>query len=476
MNQEKNKIIKHVNPDDFNDVAKIASCEDNTIDNVFIEKYAADYDELNECDLLTINEDEKSYVSNKKYHICPVCHNKTLIEVPEVDSDYYICDECGAEGYGYSDYNGNIVIKESTKKTDVIDTSSLTEDIDETVINLIKEADKLADDLYNRPDDKSPCDILTDAGFDEVGDHFLIKTITENDTEYRIVFNFTRYNATYGAAPVEYYVTVDGKIPSGYTTSKTYIEKEDDKDDDFVEAFSTTFDETNSISEKYENPKEMEKGYSTPLLHDANWTKDIEQCSEMLKDADTNAQEAAKNRLIKIHQEILDNLDDFDEFDSYWKEKYQEAKRLLKSYLDDIPVEIKKLASNESLEKDVKPASLTEASYGGAYDIVDDQYFTKDDLNEFIDDVLEAVDEHFGVRNFTEIYDADITNGIISLTLSFKGYEESYSTKIDMRKIKVPRDLIKHYSNEFIKYFIDKFEEAIDNDYIDFKQTASSTK
>lgn len=32
-----------------------------------------------------------------------------------------------------------------------------------------------------------------------------------------------------------------------------------------------------------------------------------------------------------------------------------------------------------------------EASYGGAYDIEDEMYFTKDELLEFIDDVIDEL-------------------------------------------------------------------------------------
>ena len=102
----------------------------------------------------------------------------------------------------------------------------------------------------------------------------------------------------------------------------------------------------------------------------------------------------------------------------------------------------------------------------GAHDIEDDQYFTREDLDEFVSYVIEEIEGNLNVKNVIEIYDGDIDGNILSLTLSFEGYEEQYRTRIDMRKIRVPSDLVRRYADEVIEYFTSKFQEAIDNEDI----------
>ncbi len=115
-----------------------------------------------------------------------------------------------------------------------------------------------------------------------------------------------------------------------------------------------------------------------------------------------------------------------------------------------------------SLSDDDLDEEFIEA-YGGAFDIEDDQYFTRKDLDEFTDYIIEEIERNLNVNDIIEVYDADINDNAISVTLSFEGYEEQYQARIDMRKIRVPSDLVKRYADEFIEYFTYKFQEAIDN-------------
>ena len=88
---------------------------------------------------------------------------------------------------------------------------------------------------------------------------------------------------------------------------------------------------------------------------------------------------------------------------------------------------------------------LNEASYGGVYDIADDQYFTKDDIVEFADNVAEKVNNNTGkafkvtdvnmdtpTKLYVELEDAE--HGTISTQI-----------KIDFRKVRKPADLVKVY-------------------------------
>lgn len=97
--------------------------------------------------------------------------------------------------------------------------------------------------------------------------------------------------------------------------------------------------------------------------------------------------------------------------------------------------------------------------YGGAFDISDTAYFTRDDLDEFSDYVVEKLSDasHADIiADVVECYLDEDTN-ILELTLSYGEYEHTLETKIDMRKIKIPKDLIKAYSDMFVNYFLNKF-------------------
>lgn len=110
-----------------------------------------------------------------------------------------------------------------------------------------------------------------------------------------------------------------------------------------------------------------------------------------------------------------------------------------------------------------------EASYGGAFDIKDDQYFTREDLNEFAYEVINKV--------------ADLTNGDIYLDLISIYFEEdkslemtveiddeeySYCKVIDMSKIKIPSDLNIKYADEYANGLINEINSN-NSEYLDYQ-------
>lgn len=94
-------------------------------------------------------------------------------------------------------------------------------------------------------------------------------------------------------------------------------------------------------------------------------------------------------------------------------------------------------------------------SYGGAFDIGDTDYFTREDLNEFAEDVMQKIEDATQadpiIANVIECYIDENNN--LELTISYMGYEHTHKEKIDMRKIKTPKDLIKAYSHKFAEDF-----------------------
>ena len=99
--------------------------------------------------------------------------------------------------------------------------------------------------------------------------------------------------------------------------------------------------------------------------------------------------------------------------------------------------------------------------YGGAYDIADYQYFTKEEIVEFAETVAEDVSADVGETY--EVYDVYIDydkRGQQTLVINLGNDESEYTVnkRIDMRRIKKPTDLFKAYFN----YFVDKFVTEIE--------------
>lgn len=87
-------------------------------------------------------------------------------------------------------------------------------------------------------------------------------------------------------------------------------------------------------------------------------------------------------------------------------------------------------------------SQLGEASYGGAYDIADDQYFTKEELVEFGEDVVDSLNSL--AYSKAELESIFIDNNIIEITIAWDGNEITVKQPIDMRRIRKPKDLDKY--------------------------------
>lgn len=124
--------------------------------------------------------------------------------------------------------------------------------------------------------------------------------------------------------------------------------------------------------------------------------------------------------------------------------------------------------SDSKFDKSFKESFyLNEASYGGAFDIEDDQYFTRDDLDEFGYAIEEALNDKtdLPIFNYAGCW---IDRDWLELTMECDGYEVSWHTKIDMRRIRTPRDLFRKYSAQafdwFEKTITDYLKESLTED------------
>ena len=111
--------------------------------------------------------------------------------------------------------------------------------------------------------------------------------------------------------------------------------------------------------------------------------------------------------------------------------------------------------------KVIERPSMNEASYGGAFDIADDQYFTREDLDDFSEEVLNHINETF-VTQF-DVNACFIDDGVLELEVTNDEYGDyTISEKIDMRKIKEPWHLKRAYASWFASELINDIKRSND--------------
>lgn len=104
---------------------------------------------------------------------------------------------------------------------------------------------------------------------------------------------------------------------------------------------------------------------------------------------------------------------------------------------------------------------LDEASYGGAFDIEDSQFFTREDIDNFAEEVLNHINETFEEQ--FHISGAYITEGVIELEISNETLGDfSCNKAIDMRKVKEPWHLKRAYATDCAADLINQIKEVSD--------------
>ena len=128
----------------------------------------------------------------------------------------------------------------------------------------------------------------------------------------------------------------------------------------------------------------------------------------------------------------------------------------------------------EDLDKLGLAHSLEEANYGGAFDIDDDQYFTKEEIVDVAEKVCEHLNEIYSDKfDVSDVYMETPTIIHVEIT-SKEGNWASANAKIDMRKIKKPSDIMKY--NVVIGDLVYNLRQELDELYTDnsmFTESAS---
>lgn len=129
------------------------------------------------------------------------------------------------------------------------------------------------------------------------------------------------------------------------------------------------------------------------------------------------------------------------------------------------------------VEASQSSSSVEARSYGGAYDVDPEQYFTREDLVEFADDVISCIANSQDILfDVSELYieGNNITLGLTN-TNNGGGFERTVTFTVDMRKIRKPWDLQTKYSQKIANMFIDEYNKAIAEDEI-YSSTTSSRR
>lgn len=122
------------------------------------------------------------------------------------------------------------------------------------------------------------------------------------------------------------------------------------------------------------------------------------------------------------------------------------------------------------VEASQSSSSVEARSYGGAYDVDPEQYFTREDLVEFADDVISCIANSQDILfDVSELYieGNNITLGLTN-TNNGGGFEHTVTFTVDMRKIRKPWDLQTKYSQKIASMFIDEYNKAIEEDDLFF--------
>ena len=94
------------------------------------------------------------------------------------------------------------------------------------------------------------------------------------------------------------------------------------------------------------------------------------------------------------------------------------------------------------LDDNNKSEVLEETSYGGAFDIEDDQYFTKEDIMDLADEVCERLYKE--VHETFDVSDLYMEGNTLHMELESDSCVVYTDVKIDMRKIRKPLDIMKY--------------------------------
>lgn len=231
------------------------------------------------------------------------------------------------------------------------------------------------------------------------------------------------------------------------------------------------------ILEKYYEEVDMDKNGA---WYDITFAKPIINESKSIKESTDykvkffQVFEAPKSP--KENGKMIGQRGTLDDANAFGKERVGEGNYVIKAVCDDgktryIDKDTKSDAykMSNSMDEDniilaareqhgLKFGGLKEASYGGAFDIADDQYFTREDIENAAEEVINHITE-----TFTEPYHLGGTwfeNGQWIVNVQGENFDEyEVSLPVDMRRIKEPWHLKRAYASDMAAKLIAQIKE-----------------
>lgn len=112
--------------------------------------------------------------------------------------------------------------------------------------------------------------------------------------------------------------------------------------------------------------------------------------------------------------------------------------------------------------KVIERPNMNEASYGGAFDVADDQIFTREDIDNLAEEVLNHINETYDYK--FDISAAYIDGNELEVGVENDELGEYITTlKIDMRKVKEPWHLKRAYAFEVASDLINQISTSLNN-------------
>lgn len=289
----------------------------------------------------------------------------------------------------------------------------------------------------------------------------VLNVIKEPSARKAVLENISKI--TKSGAPI--YITVyegrgDGK--AGQTKSGYQLNR---KTKDYIE----------EIQEVFPDAKRKGKLIVATNKRSADSSVDIKASSEIVwDDLDWNQQIQVMKRYIRNYK----GTRIFEDFADYINKPVED---IIDSFSDaeyrgDIRIPERMQLDSEYRNDDIYSSSSIQArNYGGAYDVDPEQYFTREDLVEFADDVISCIANSQDILfDVSELYieGNNITLGLTN-TNNGGGFEHTVTFTVDMRKIRKPWDLQTKYSQKIANMFIDEYNKAIAEDEIYSSTTPS---
>lgn len=163
----------------------------------------------------------------------------------------------------------------------------IKEDVDrdyEFYLNLIDIDVKDMLEEYNEAGNKSPSEILIERGYTDTDSEIMYREVEDDDHTYRLVIDF---EPVWKDNMLHYYVLKDGKIPSGYTYTKTPFDEEELEEGlNYQHKFipDKSIEELqNELNQMYADQYKYGRSIDRPRMWDINYT--IKQLKKGLKEA-----------------------------------------------------------------------------------------------------------------------------------------------------------------------------------------------